>query len=159
MIVNVTRWQRPFYSLVSVALSVSISSFALTLIDFHARHRVMPAELLVFAVYSFLCSLPGWIVSIPLVLVASDLRRWRFWALLATGTGLGPLLMLVFALCTWSTSPTFSGWAPEAKNLVFYATVISFLSTLIYLLSMRLFQAQALEGNEGRNIHDEYSRR
>ena len=95
------------------------------------------SEVAIFGVYTFLCSLPGWLLALPIIWLVNDLKTWRFWALLALGTGIGPLLMFAVALYTALTSTGFAEFTPEAKNLVFLATAISGLTTLIYLLLLR----------------------
>ena len=83
-----------------------------------------------------LASLPGWIVAIPLVLVAKSFCRWRFWAWLAAGTAIGPLLWILWSL---ATAKGKVDWASMPAQCF----VISLLGSLVYL--RLLLRAQGRE--------------
>lgn len=97
-----------------------------------------------FGAAIFLCSLPGWIVAIPIVLFVSNFNGWRFWAMLALGAGIGPLVTFTVALYFQVNAPNHSHYAPEARNLVFLATAVSALTTLLYLLGVRRLSGASL---------------
>ena len=89
-----------------------------------------------FGTATFLCSLPGWVVAMPIVLFVSNFNGWRLWAMLALGAGIGPLVMFTVALYFQVTSPNPGHYAPEARNLLFLATAVSALTTLFYLFGV-----------------------
>jgi len=123
-------------SLGSVLFASLLCSSVLTRSSgFGFRAWVMNA--LYFGFATFMCSLPGWFVALPIVLFVSNTRGWRFWALLALGAGIGPLVMFVAALYFQITSPNSGPYAPEARNLVFLATCISTLATIFCLFGLR----------------------
>ncbi len=80
----------------------------------------------------------------PIVLFVSNFDGWRLWAMLALGAGIGPLVMFTVALYFQVTSPNPSHYAPEARNLVFLATGVSALTTLLYLLGVRRLSKASL---------------
>lgn len=83
-----------------------------------------------------LVSLPGWVVAIPLVLVAKSFCRWRFWAWLAAGTAIGPVLWLVWSLVTTKGKI-------DVATMPAQCFVISFLGSLVYLRLLLRAQARA----------------
>jgi hypothetical protein len=91
----------------------------------------------------------GWLLALPLVLKIRQTEGWHFWAYLALGAGVGPATMMIVALCfelAAGSEVTLVGFAPEARNLVYLATGVSFLTTLLYLFFMR--RAQRIFGRK-----------
>jgi hypothetical protein len=89
-------------------------------------------------VYGGILCIGGWILSLPIVLLAKRLYAQPFWIILLVGTAIGPILMLLIALWMILSSPYPVGpFPPEDKNLVYLAIVVSFFTTLLYLLLMR----------------------
>jgi hypothetical protein len=87
----------------------------------------------------------GWLLALPIVMKIRQINGWRFGVLLILGSGIGPLVMLIlvvsFDLYAGSTNKgNVSDWAPGARGWVYFATCISFLTTLFYLLYMRRAQ-------------------
>lgn len=101
------------------------------------RSEAVLPECLYFESVTFLCSLPGWFIAIPVVLFVSNFSGWRFWAMLALGAGIGPFVMFAIALYFQVISPNPSHHAPGARNLVFLATAVSTLTTALYLVVVR----------------------
>jgi hypothetical protein len=88
----------------------------------------------------------GWLLALPLVL---KIRQAEGWAYLALGGGVGPVTMMVVALCfefATGSEVTLVGFKPEARNLVYLATGVSFLTTLFYLFFLR--RAQRIFGRK-----------
>jgi hypothetical protein len=79
----------------------------------------------------FLWSLLGWILALPLIMVVSNIRGWRFAGCLMIGSGIGPVAVLALGL-TEGKFPDV--WPVKA------ASVISFSTALIYLLLFRRAQ-------------------
>lgn len=137
------RWKRLVFSLLCVLLASMLCSSAL------ARQtgfgpKAFIENVFYFGAATFLCSLPGWVVAMPIVLFVSNFDGWRLWAMLALGAGIGPLVMFTVALYFQVTSPNPSHYAPEARNLVFLATGVSALTTLLYLLGVRRLSKASL---------------
>ena len=138
------RWKRLALSLLSLLLASMLCSSALA-----GKKGFGPKafieDVFYFGAAIFLCSLPGWIVAIPVVLFVSNFNGWRLWAMLALGVGIGPLVMFTVALYLQVTSPNPSHYAPEARNLVFLATAVSALTTVLYLFGVRRLSSASLD--------------
>jgi hypothetical protein len=141
----VAWWKRLILSAISwlVAGAVFGAILALQNIVFNPNAHFEAAELLGGIWVVVLCSLPGWLLAIPVVLIAKDLHGWRFRVYWAIGSCIGPLLIYSVALYFFLTSPNTSSFAPEAKNVVYLATAISSLTTIIYLLLLRWAHTRA----------------
>ncbi len=80
----------------------------------------------------------GWFLAIPLIMLLNP--TWiarRSFAAVILGTGIGPLVMLLIALYAEAGRPMNGHWAPEARNLVFVATGVALLTSVIYVLLVR----------------------
>jgi len=76
-------------------------------------------------------SLPGLAVGLPIILWCTNLEGWRFWAILALGTALGPAAMF------FVIQPALHLW-PRNAFLFAHATLpMAALTTLIYLVLLR----------------------
>jgi hypothetical protein len=73
----------------------------------------------------------GLILALPLVLFFTDLRAWRFWALLALGTALGPVYL--YLLLSWGSQWRYS----SSIGPLLVGASVSGLTALIYLLLLR----------------------
>ena len=74
---------------------------------------------------------PGLLLALPVVLFFTNLRTWRFWALLGVGTAIGPIYLWL-----WLGSGLHWHFDFGAGALKF-SVPISGLSSLIYLLLLR----------------------
>lgn len=93
--------------------------------------------------------LVGSVFTVPVVLMITNIRGWRFWFYWALGSAFGPLLML--ALCALvfflvPHSPSDHWFRPELLPLVYLAAAISSLTSLFYLLLLRRAQSRAAAG-------------
>jgi hypothetical protein len=132
-------WKRLIYSLVSVTLAAFIGDAFFTIGEVFAfpSQHFEASGFLPGLVFVFLFSLPGWVLSIPVVLIVTNVRGWRFWMYLVIGCSIGPLLMFGIALYGFLTDPRTDGFAAGASPLLFLGTAVSCLTTLIYLLLLR----------------------
>ena len=85
-----------------------------------------------------LLTFAGWLVAIPLVLLVKGFCRWRFWAWLAGGSCIGPVLWLVWRMVAEKGSARFDLSAMPSQ-----AIVVSFLATLIFILLLQRAQGRA----------------
>jgi hypothetical protein len=91
-----------------------------------------------FLYFSSLLVIPGWFISLPIVLSIKRFDGWRIWLQLAIGSAIGPVVILSLALYSNFTSPQLA-----AHDTFFYfAAAISFLSTALYLFSARQLSAR-----------------
>lgn len=132
-----TRHQRIGASLLSVLFSVYVVG-----IFFGAASSQGIADLIVSGpLYLLMFGSPlylaGWIVSLPIIFSIRRVDGWRFWALLAVGSCVGPFIMFSVGMC-FEVSAVISrisspNWDPIIHIWVYDSIAISFLSTLIYL--------------------------
>jgi hypothetical protein len=130
--------KRVLLSLMSVVLGVVLCCVLVTIRrtigdeSFYLKgfFQLLVYELVVTLIFSW----PGWLLALPAILFLTDLRAWRFWALLALGGALGPLS--VYLILAW-TSHGRPGLDLAADV---WAASVSGLSTLIYLSLLRRSQ-------------------
>ena len=122
------------YSVVSLTVAASVCSLFFSILDGVNGKPGALISCFYYGLAIFICSLPGWVLALPIVLLVADTKMWRAWVLLAIGSGIGPLLMLSLGAYVSLTSTTLVVWAPEAKNLVLLSTTVSTVTTLLYLV-------------------------
>lgn len=135
-----TTHQRIGASLLSVLLAVSIVGPCASITTQAGKAEWIGTTMILVVFWSPFCVL-GWLLSLPVILRIRRIDKWRFWFLLAMGTGIGPAIMFSIAIC-FEVSAVIErisspNWDPAIKNYVYIATAISFLTTLIYLLILR----------------------
>jgi hypothetical protein len=140
----VPKWKRLLLSLTGFVLAVAICCFLLSIRGGIGNPPDPKGLLQLFCYESIMMlwfSLPGWVLALPAILLFTDLRAWRFWALLALGAGIGPFtLYLEFMYVHYSSAGD--------KLYLSLAAAVSSLSTLIYLFLLRRSQ-----GLEHRSSH------
>jgi hypothetical protein len=134
---TMTRHQRVGASLLSVLLSVYVVG-----IFFGAgssqgiANRIFGGPIYLFMFGSPFC-LAGWAVSLPIIFRIRSIDGWRFWALLALGSCIGPFIIFSVGICFEISAViekiSSPNWDPIVHTYVYDAMAISFLSTLIYL--------------------------
>jgi hypothetical protein len=125
---------RVLLSLVSFVLAVALLSFLLSIRGGLGDPPDPKGTLQVFSYLSVMMLWFGWrglVFVLPAVLFFTDLRAWRFWALLAIGIAIGPIYF-----CLLQASEAHWHFRFQAIDLL-VAMPISGLSTLIYLLLLR----------------------
>ena len=78
---------------------------------------------------------PGLVLALPAVLFFTDLRRWRFWTLLALGTAIEPIYLWL-----WLGSGLHWHNLQFGAGALKFSLPISGLSSLIYLLLLQRAQ-------------------
>jgi hypothetical protein len=141
-----SRWKRLLYSILSVPLGVLIASFALSFgislwemrpFDLKATFEAT----LLFSYGALFFCVPGWLLSLSLVLTITNLSRWRFFAVWVIGTAIGPIVLLAISLLPLLMS--HHAVFLSDKSLISFAVVVACLVTLIYLLLVRFDQRRA----------------
>ena len=145
----VSWWERVLLSLASVVMAALVCLAYVLLQGALPWHRgnVQASDLIFTGGFvAFFCAL-GWVLSVPVVILARHVYGWRLWVYLGLGSCAGTMLMLaVIAFLYFSVpqSPNAHLFGPELRPLVYLATAISTLTALIYLFLLRRAQAKAL---------------
>ena len=123
------------YSFVSVLVGGSvvgaIASFFPALAN--PETHIDPKSVLVSICIVLIASLPGWIVSIPIVVSVKNYSGWRFWAWCVTGICIGPTLILGIGVYGSLMNPRSATSLSDGKGLIVLATAVSVITTLTYL--------------------------
>jgi hypothetical protein len=115
------------YSLLSALIVLIVLSLGIGISNFrNGASEILTAALATFIYGGYLC-LAGWILALPLVISIRRYRGWRYWTMMAGGTCIGPLVILLGALYL----------AHYAYHLVYLAAGVSFLTSLLYLSFVR----------------------
>jgi hypothetical protein len=144
----VSVWRRLMYSLVSV-LGANVA-FASILTLYQTLHvglktiespgvgpfRVFSTMFLTYFVVSMGLSVVGWILAIPLVILAKRVDEWRFWMYLGIGIIFGPFALKVVSAYAYLSSKN-RGMYPSFSVPDIFAAIVSSLTTMIFLLLMR----------------------
>jgi len=133
----VPRWKRVLFSLISFGLGVPLGCFFLTIRRGFGDPPSPEGIFQVFCYVSILMFVYGWpalVLALPAVLFFTDLRAWRFWALLVLGAAIGPIYFCLFQALTSRGHLAF-GYGDLLISLP-----VSSLSTFIYLMFLRYFQ-------------------
>jgi hypothetical protein len=133
-----SRIKRVGLSLVSAFASELLVVLAFTARD--PRDGVKGILALLFAFSIFV--VPGWLLSLPMVLIFDRIDRWRLWVLAAFGASIGPLVIFVWALV---------GKISEGDSILYFsgfagiALVVGVVSTALYLGALRHFTRGSIE--------------
>lgn len=139
-------WKRLIYSLISAVLGAGVSGACaatqLVIVNSHGHLSAAGLSMMIlsFDLWIIVPSLVVWVLAVPIVLLVRNIRGWRFWMYLAIGISIGPAVVLAVALYT---GPGFAGILGSSMAAVYLAGAVSGLTTLIYLLLLRLGQARA----------------
>ena len=145
----VAWWKRLLFSLESmIAASVLCLACMLlvTSLKSHSANIHSSEVLLTVAVLVGFC-LIGWVISIPAVLIIRNASGGRFWLYWILGSSVGPLLMLLLFAAVFvfmPHSPDAQWFNPAYQSMVYFATALSSLTSLFYLLLLRWAQRRAV---------------
>ena len=145
----VAWWKRLIYSVVSAVLGAGACGAAAAAEQVVANaHGHLSAiavwtAILFFDPWVIALSLPGWLLSLPLVLLVRNVRGWRFWICWAAGICLGPAIVQLVNWIAGMRGFSLAGIPGGIKAALFLACAISAMSSLIYLLLLRRGQARA----------------
>lgn len=138
-------WKRLVYSLASAVVGAGVAGACAAaqqvIVNSHGHLSAMGVwtAILFFDPWVIVLSLPGWALAVPIVVLVTNIRGWRFWMWWAIGICLGPALVMVVALYS---GPGFGGLPGSSMSAVYLAAAVSGLTTLIYLLLLRRGQAR-----------------
>ncbi len=137
-------WKRLTFSLVSVVVAGSVCG-AIVLFPYllakPTAHHSLIGSLGMFLIFECLVptlTFPCWLLAAPIVLLATNLRGWRFWMYWVIGSLFGPLYWFGRKLIGFDANSTLHG-GPYAV-----ISAVSVLASLIYLLVIRRAQGQRI---------------
>ena len=142
-------WKRLLYSLLSMVVGAGVCGAVIAAKEFldNAHGHISAMGLLTAVVYFdtwvVLLSVPGWLLAIPIVLLVRNIRGWRFWVYCAIGACFGPALILAVALFSAVRAPNFAGFPGDSMSVVYMAGAVSTVTTLLYLVKLRIAQNQS----------------
>ncbi len=131
--------RRVLVSLGSVAVAVLVTWVVMS---WAFERRIDPGWFFLIAVFA----VPGWVVSIPMVLAMRRFEGWRFWVSLVAGTMIGPVIVALLHTKTGVSSwVNGAGMALAYRDYLFLAAGVSFIGTSIYLYVYRTDAVRARE--------------
>lgn len=144
----VAWWKRILFSLLSL-LAASILVCAFTTIVYSDPNEYLPI-FLAASLWTFFVGILGWFLALPVLLTFSNFHGWRFWFFLTIGSSLGPIIIILFTLYYFATTPhlvqaimdflrsiDLQFFSSGTMFPVYQALAVSFFTTLIYLLLFR----------------------
>jgi len=144
----VAWWKRLLLSLLSMILGPVVCLLGMVLYSMAKSQPVSfrsTEVLLALAVTVGFCII-AWVLSIPVVLLITNIRGWRFWFYWVLFTCVGPALMLGLIATIFYVmphSPDGHWFNPMYLPLVYGAGAIACLTSIIYLLLLRRAQVRA----------------
>ncbi len=132
-----SRWKRVGLSLLSSIIAELIVGLA---ISFPGGKHLFFEHIFVFIYFASFLVIPGWLISLPIVLFFETDTRSRLFVLAILGALIGPVVILCIALYAESTksAPSNGTWSNGSMEFVYIATAISIVATTLYLTSLKL---------------------
>jgi ABC-type dipeptide/oligopeptide/nickel transport system permease component len=127
---------------VGLSLLCALASELLVGAALTARNRGGFSDVLGSAIGLSIFVIPGWLLSLPAVLVFDRADGWRFWVLGIYGTFLGPTIILAWAIaCKVTERSTIEDFGYMGG----IAFVIALLSTALYLYVFKSSSPDSIE--------------
>jgi hypothetical protein len=137
-----SRWKRVGLSFASAVIADILFGLAF-LIGGNPGHRI--EQLFGFLYFSSVLVIPGWLIALPILVLPRNAIRMRYWQLGLIGTAIGPAIMIAIGVYAAIASGTGLNYKREAFNLLYLATGISFLTTVLYLSTLRLSARHSIQ--------------
>jgi hypothetical protein len=150
----VARWLKRIMVRISISLVSLISgSFCLGVVliltAIFGGHRIalsLLGLLIIGLMYGIVFALPGWILSLPLILFVPRVSEcFEFTTYLLIGTFMGPLSLTIIDIVFSLHSSGNILWPPDKSAFLGYGAVVAFASTLIYLLLLRRLSPERIQ--------------
>jgi hypothetical protein len=144
----VAWWKRVLFSLVSIVAAAFVCMGCVVLESVIKSHpaNIHSSEVVLTIAVTFGFCLVGWVFAVPVVLIVTNIRAWRFWFYWVLGSCVGPALMLALSALVFFVFPqnSSSTWfSPALLPLIYLAAAVSSLTSLFYLLLLRRAQSRA----------------
>lgn len=130
-----TRWRRVALSFLSALTAELILGISFGI---PGDKHLLFERVFGFVYFASILVIPGWLLSLPLVISFNRIDGWRMWVLAISGSLIGPVIMGAIYLQSEFTMPSTTTWAPGSINFAYMATAISVLTTGIYLTTLKL---------------------
>ena len=156
----VAWWKKLLYSLISVVLGAGLAGAWVAAQQFvrntHGPSNAMAllTTILFFDPWVITLSMPGWVLAIPIVLLVRNIAGWRFWMYWAIGICFGPAMILAIGFYSAVRGPSFAGFPGNYASTVYLAGAVSGLSSIFYLLLLRIAQARAAHSESAAVVVD-----
>jgi hypothetical protein len=129
-----TRWKRVAFSLLSAIFAELLLALAISI---PGGKHLFYERIVVFTFFATSLVIPGWLLSLPFLLVIRKTDGWRLGLMAFIGISIGPIIDLGMDLWSFLSSPTaaFNVYLPW----LYMATAISTIATALYLTALKLF--------------------
>ena len=122
-------WRRLLLSLTSALVAEFLASVVIAIVG-HNRPGSLTGTVVGLSIFV----VPGWILSLPIVLAFKRADGWRFWMLAISGIAIGPLIIAAWAYaCKVSEGSAMRDFLYMGG----IAAAISIVATTIYLITFR----------------------
>ena len=92
-----------------------------------------------FVYFASILVIPGWLIALPIILIPKTADSLPIWKLAVIGTLSGPGIMFAIGIYAAIANHTTLYYKREAWYLVGVATLVSALTTAIYIAALKLF--------------------
>lgn len=98
------------------------------------------SDMVGFVYFSLYLIIPGWLIALPIILTVTSFQGWRLFGFLAVGSMIGPALIACIGFFFSLKTPISSSFAHEAYHILYAATAVSELTSILYISLMRASQ-------------------
>jgi hypothetical protein len=131
-----TRWKRVGLSFASAIIAELVIGFACGISD---GKRLLFEHTFGFIYFSSFLIIPGWLIALPIIVIPNKANHLPIWQLGLMGAFIGPGIMFPIGIYFAIANHTSFNYVREAWYLVGIATLVSALTTAIYLTTLKLF--------------------
>lgn len=131
-----SRWQRAGLSFASVIVAELVIGFACGIPD---GKRLLFEHMFGFIYFSSFLVIPGWMIALPIIVIPNKASHLPTWQLGLIGASIGPGIMFAIGIYFAIANHTGLNYKREAWYLVGIATLVSALTTTIYIAALKLF--------------------
>jgi len=140
---GVSRWARVGYSTIGFVVGVLSFSVWTTVAAGSAGQENVVDPMLWLCVVASIFALPGWLLALPMVLLVQRVDGWRFWAIWAIGTAIGPLVLIGFDLYEWLAGGRVGPCTDWGSSFHWTGAWVAAVTALVYLLLVRRAQRRS----------------
>ncbi len=131
-----TRWKRVGLAFLSAIVAELLTGFAISIPD--GKHLFFERASGFAYLASFLV-IPGWLIALPIIVIPNKTAHRPTWQLAFIGAAIGPCMMIAIGIYFAIVNHSGINDKHEAWYLAGIATLISAVTTTLYLTSLKLF--------------------